>query len=291
MVCLRSIIAILCSFFTCSRILNLGSCANTAFWLSWVSLVCTIIAAIGGLVGFGKTDSTLILAFGLENLVDFTSSAIVLWRFYCPHGCDEIKMAKLKKREERASVAISIVIGILGLFIFCVAIFDFLDNDDETDLMLLFLISFVSIVIFGGLTVIKFKYAKELDSPSLHKDGICSLIGTCLSASLLLTTAIVEEHPKAGYVDPVVSLLVGIAAIFYGFKVIIALLVDGVPIFHPEWWYEKEKGAAGDDTGADSTEYQNEDDKEQELPAKSTAEEKDSTKYAEKVKDVERELV
>ena len=201
-------------------------------------------------------------------------------------------MAKLKKREERASVAISMVIGILGLFIFCVAIFDFLDNDDETDLMLLFIISFVSIVVFGGLTIVKFKYGRELDSPSLHKDGICSLIGTCLSASLLLTTAIVEEHPKAGYLDPVVSLLVGIAAVFYGFKVILALLVDGVPIFHPEWWYEKKKEAAGDDVGdANATEYQKDDGKEQELPPKSTIEEKEVAKNEENVKDIERELV
>ena len=238
-----------------------------------------------------KTDSTLILAFGLENFVDFTSSVIVLWRFYCPHGCDEAKMAKLKKREERASVAISMVIGILGLFIFCVAIFDFLDNDPEQDLALLFIISFVSIIVFGGLTVVKFKYATELDSPSLHKDGICSLIGTCLSASLLLTTAIVEEHPKAGYLDPVVSLLVGVTAIFYGFKVIIDLLVNGVPIFHPEWWYEKKK-ESGDDSTA---EYQKDDDKtqEQELPVKTTTavDEKDAVANEENVKDVERQLV
>lgn len=236
-----------------------------------------------------KTDSKLLLAFGLENVVDFTSSVIVLWRFYCPHGCDEAKMAKLKKREERASVAISLVIGILGTFIFCVAIYDLLQNDDETDLMLLFMISFVSIIVFGGLTFVKFKYAKELDSPSLYKDGICSLIGTSLSASLLLTTAIVEEHPRAGYLDPVVSLLVGITSIVYGFKVILALLVDGVPIFHPGWWYEK-KQAEGEDAG-NTAEYQKDDDKEQELPPNTTTKEKEETMNKKDVKDIERELV
>jgi hypothetical protein len=156
--------------------------------------------------------------------------------------------------------------------------------------MLLFVISFVSIIVFGGLTFVKFKYAKELDSPSLYKDGICSLIGTSLSMSLLLTTAIVEEHPRAGYLDPVVSLLVGITSIVYGFKVIIALLADGVPIFHPDWWYDK-KQAAGEDAGDTTTEYQKDDDKEQELPAKTTTKEKEETKNEELVKDIERELV
>ena len=87
-------------------------------------------------------------------------------------------------------MAISVVIGILGLFVLGVAIYDFTQNDDEQDFALLFAISFVSIVVFGILTIVKFKYARALDSPSLYKDGICSLIGTSLSGSLLVTTAI-----------------------------------------------------------------------------------------------------
>lgn len=213
--------------------------AQDAFWLSWISLVCTTIAAIGGLVGFSKTESTLILAFGLENVVDFISSAVVLWRFYCPHGGNEAKMAELEKREERASLAISIVIGILGLFVFSVGIADMLERDKDTDLSLLFIISFISIIVFGSFTIIKFKYANDLDSPSLHKDGVCSLIGTCLSASLLFTTAIVDSAPGAWYIDPIVSLIIGVSATVYGFRVVIKMMQDGVPIFNPGWWYTK----------------------------------------------------
>lgn len=215
--------------------------AKDAFWLSWISLVCTLVAAIGGVVGFSKTESTLILAFGLENFVDFTSSVVVLWRFYCPHGCDEAYMKKLEKREERASLAISIVIGILGLFVFSIGIVDVMKRDKERDLSLLFTISFVSIIVFGALTIIKFKYANDLDSPSLYKDGICSLIGTCLSASLLLTTAIIDYAPKAWVLDPIVSLIIGVSAIVYGFRVVIKYVRDGVPIFHPGWWYTKKE--------------------------------------------------
>ncbi|KAL7453870.1 hypothetical protein ACHAWC_005510, partial [Mediolabrus comicus] len=126
--------------------------AKDAFWMSWISLILTLIAAIGGIIGYVKAESTLILAFGLENLVDFMSSAIVLWRFYCPHGADEAKLAKLQKREERASVAISMVIGILGTFVFTIGIFDLCDQEKDQDLDLLFTISFVSIIVFGALT-------------------------------------------------------------------------------------------------------------------------------------------
>mmetsp|Transcript_39255 Transcript_39255/g.83827 ORF Transcript_39255/g.83827 Transcript_39255/m.83827 type:complete len:262 (-) Transcript_39255:121-906(-) len=245
--------------------------ARDAFWLSCVSLACTIVAAIGGLVGFSKTDSTLILTFGLENFVDFISSAVVLWRFYCPHGCDESMLAVLQKREERASVAISIVIGILGLFVFSISIMDLLERDEDTDLSLLFTISFISIFVFVTLTVIKFKYANDLDSPSLYKDGICSLIGTCLSASLLLTTAIIDHTPGAWYIDPIVSLIIGVSSIVYGFSVVFKMVQNGIPIFHPGWWFtekgeksqeelpELEKSGSGDYEGGKATKVKDDD--------------------------------
>ena len=185
-----------------------------------------------------KTESTLILAFGLENVVDFTSSAIVIWRFYCPSDPDDALLAKLKKREERASVAISLVIAVLGVFVFAIGVYDLMETDEDTDLSLLLRVSFASIIVFGALTVIKFKYAKDLDSASLHKDGVCSLIGTSLSLSLFITTAIIERAPKAWYIDPVVSLLVGVSAVVYGSKSVGKRVAAGVPIYRLEWWWQ-----------------------------------------------------
>ena len=67
------------------------------------------------------------------------------------------------------------------------------------------------------------------------------MIGTCLSASLLLTTAIIDKAPGAWYIDPIVSLLIGVSATAYGFRVVIKMLQNGVPIFHPDWWYTKDE--------------------------------------------------
>ena len=173
--------------------------------------------------------------------MDFISSLVVLWRFYCPHGCDEAKLAKLQKREERASVAISMVIGVLGIFVFGVGIADLMHRDEDTDLTLLFTISFLSIIVFGTLAIIKFKYANDLDSPSLRGDGICSLIGTCLSASLLLTTSIIDRAPGAWVLDPIVSLLIGLSATVYGFHRIIKMIMNGIPVYHRDYWIAKKE--------------------------------------------------
>jgi hypothetical protein len=133
-------------------------------------------------------------------------------------------------------VALSIIIGILGLFLICVGIVDILVAEMDTAVEFLFLGSLLSIIFCGALAIIKFKYAADLDSQSMYKDGICSFIGVCLSASLLLTTAIIESFPAAWYIDPVASLVLGVGATVYGFKLILDMILSGVPIFKRDWW-------------------------------------------------------
>jgi len=72
-----------------------------AFRLSVVSVIMTLIAAAAGLMAYGPTSSTLVLSWGLENVVDLLSSLVVLWRFYNP-GVTEARLLLLKKREKRA---------------------------------------------------------------------------------------------------------------------------------------------------------------------------------------------
>jgi len=89
---------------------------STAFRLTWVSLLFEVAAATGGIIGFVRTESSLILAFALENIVDLLSSSVVLWRFYAPSGSDEAQLAKLQAREERANVSAYSECWLLFLF-------------------------------------------------------------------------------------------------------------------------------------------------------------------------------
>ena len=137
------------------------------------------------------------------------------------------------------------VIGILGLFVFAIGVMDMLEHDRDTDLGLMFAISLASIVVFGGLAVVKFQYARELESPSLYKDGVCSLIGTFLSAAMLLTTAVIDYAPGAWYIDPVASLIIGASAVVYGFRIIVKRARNGERIFSYDWWVSKEEDVGG----------------------------------------------
>lgn len=163
-----------------------GSCwskptTKDAFRLSIASLVITLIAALWGISYFARLGSSLCLVYGLENCVDFLSSVVVLWRFFAPTTVDETLERKLRQREQRASVAISGILVLLGLFVLGAAIADYAQGaEDVAELNLRWVraLSFLSLFVFGILSALKFRYSNRLDSPSLYKDGICSLIGT-----------------------------------------------------------------------------------------------------------------
>lgn len=150
-------------------------------------------------------------------------------------------------------VALSTIIGILGLFLIIVGIVDILETEKETELDLLFNISFFSFFFCFVMATIKLKYADALNSKSMHKDGICSLIGVALSAALVLTTSIIERYPGWWYFDPVASLILGVAATIYGFKKIGSMIKNGIPIFSKAWWNtsgdsgEVRQGSGNDD--------------------------------------------
>jgi len=213
--------------------------SNHAFILSWFSVVITISAVIGGFVTANLTGSSLIFAYGVENLVDFLSSVVVLWRFYCPSHVGPVQEAILAKREQRASVAISLILVILGFGIMIAAVghLEKGTEGDEEDSDKLIIIGLVSIFVFGFMAFIKFHYASMLSSPSLHKDAICSLIGTVLAISLVVNSAIIKSTSKAWWLDPLVALLCGLGCLYVALKSIyFDYVIKGIPILSPRWW-------------------------------------------------------
>jgi len=216
--------------------------AVDAYVLSIVSLALTLVAAIGGIVAYKILDDSLLFVYGLENCVDFVSSAIVVWRFNKPEkGDHEMRKALLEAREKRAEIGISMILGILGFGSIIVSSEDFskgYEEEDETQLWILYYLAFGSLLIFGALSMLKFRYADALNSPSLYKDGICSLIGTCLALSLFFNTVLsLSTSVQLWWLDPCVALICGVSSLVYAlYSIYVAFVREGLPIFNPHWW-------------------------------------------------------
>lgn len=213
--------------------------------LSWFSLFITFIAAIGGVIASVKLNSSLMLVYGLENVVDFFSSAIVLWRFFMPDSTPAME-AKLKSREKRASIGISIVLALLGGGTIITSAEDFgAGREDYEETVALYYVAFISMLVFGFLAWIKLHYGAKLGSPSLKKDGVCSAFGALLAAGVFGNAILtMSSNGDLWWLDPVFSLICGIGALIFGFYgVFKAYVRDGHPICNMRWWVYGEGGS------------------------------------------------
>lgn len=137
------------------------------------------------------------------------SSVVVLWRFFIPGKISKEKEEHLKRRELRASTAISFIMILLGIGVVASSSTDLATNgaESEHEMEIVIAIAFTSVFIFGTLAIFKFQYSKLLQSDSLFKDGLCSLIGTILAAALFINTLIIRTNPSLWWL---VRYLVGI---------------------------------------------------------------------------------
>jgi hypothetical protein len=179
------------------------------------------------------------LVFGLENFVDFLSSVVVLWRFWASGKMTKEREKNLKRRDLRASMAISVIMIILGIGIIATSSAEINAGPEANthDLGIVLGMSGTSVFVFGCLSFFKFQYANALSSESLYKDAACSLIGTILGAALFSNTLLIRRIPQIWWLDPLAAMLCGFAALFLGFhSMYVAWKIRRVPIFALSWW-------------------------------------------------------
>ena len=167
------------------------------------------------------------------------SSIVVLWRFYAPGHITKEREKILKRRELRASMAISLVLILLGFGVIATSSYDIAMGPvtNQIEMNVVIYIAGFSVFIFGTLTIFKFHYASALSSESLYKDGICSLIGTILASALFVNTIIIKSKPDIWWLDPFVAMVCGFAALFIGIhSLYIGWKQQRVPICSLSWW-------------------------------------------------------
>uniref|UniRef100_A0A8C7YRX8 Transmembrane protein 163b n=1 Tax=Oryzias sinensis TaxID=183150 RepID=A0A8C7YRX8_9TELE len=183
-----------------------------ALWVSWASIVATIILAVAA---FSESHVT-------QSLV---GSDIVRWRNNnVSHGWDSI-----------ACVILGVVFILSSLCILGKAIHDLatklLPEVDD----FLFSVSIVSGLVCVILAVIKFMLGKVLTSRVLVTDGFNSLVGGVMGFSILISAEVFKHEPKVWYLDGTIGVLMGLIILAYGVK----LLLDMIPRVRQTRNYER----------------------------------------------------
>jgi len=196
--------------------------SNQEFWIrsarrvSYASIAFTLVGGVTGIILSFVTDSVSLLGYGLESFVDVWSSVLVLWRFWDKDSDNSHKQTIFNQREQRASFGIAITFILIGLFVAVQAIIHIANREREKNAEALLAISTISAVFLAVLAAIKFRISKELNSPSLYKDGMSSVAVSLLSFGILLSTVVYDIEPDVWWLDYAVALLISIFLIVYG---------------------------------------------------------------------------
>ncbi|XP_029558111.1 transmembrane protein 163 isoform X1 [Salmo trutta] len=200
-----------------------------ALWVSWISIVVTIILAVAAFTVSFMRHSASAFGFAFDATLDVLSSIIVLWRY------SNAAAVHSAHREYIACVVLGVVFILSSLCILGKAIHDLatklLPEVDD----FLFSVSIVSGIMCIILAVLKFMLGRVLTSRALITDAFNSMVGGIMGFSILISAEVFRHHPDVWYLDGSIGVIIGLVILAYGVK----LLLDMVPRVRQTRNYER----------------------------------------------------
>ncbi|XP_060945106.1 transmembrane protein 163a-like [Limanda limanda] len=200
-----------------------------ALWVSWVSIVVTLMLAVAAFTLSFMRHSASAFGFAFDASLDVMSSFIVLWRY------SNAAAVHSAHREYIACVVLGVVFVLSSLCILGKAIHNLatkmLPEVDD----FLFSVSIVSGFTCILLAVAKFMLGRVLTSRALFTDAFNSMIGAVMGFSILISAEVYKQHPDVWFLDGTIGVLMALLIFGYGVK----LLRDMVPRVRQTRNYER----------------------------------------------------
>lgn len=151
------------------------------------SIVWMILEFSVGLVSGVIAHSLLLVAFGLDSLIELISGGALLWRLVIS---TRRPAAVVEKVERRASHIAGWCLLALSVYIVVTSAYDLINRIGADSSLSGTIMSLASVICMPIVMFYKLRIAKQIDSPALHEDAMCNLVcaytaGTVLVGSLL----------------------------------------------------------------------------------------------------------
>uniref|UniRef100_A0A4W5RV64 Transmembrane protein 163a n=1 Tax=Hucho hucho TaxID=62062 RepID=A0A4W5RV64_9TELE len=159
-----------------------------ALWVSWISIVVTIILAVAAFTVSFMRHSASAFGFAFDATLDVLSSIIVLWRY------SNAAAVHSAHREYIACVVLGVVFILSSLCILGKAI-----HDLATKLL---------------PEVVR-------DTPQTHactRTPFNSMVGGIMGFSILISAEVFRHHPDVWYLDGSIGVIIGLVILAYGVK-------------------------------------------------------------------------
>lgn len=175
-----------------------------ALFLAGLTIAYNLVEAAVA-VFFGVTDDAISLAgFGGDSLIEVGSATVVLWNLKQVASTDD------KSKERVATRAIGALFILLSLVVLTSSSWQLYSGGHPETTMPGLIVALASISVMFYLWRAKLRVAKALDSSTLEKDAVCTLVCIRLSFVLLAGSLLFLVAPDFWWLDAVCAILIGL---------------------------------------------------------------------------------
>lgn len=141
------------------------------------NLIEGVIAVGAGIV----TNSSALLAFGLDSFIESLSGSVMIWRF-AKHRSEEDE----ERAEQKAQKLVAYTFFILGAYVLIDASLALITGEEPEKSLIGIVIAILSLLIMPSIALAKYRLGKQIKSRSLVADSKQTFACVIMSVTLLL---------------------------------------------------------------------------------------------------------
>lgn len=147
------------------------------------SIAWMVLEFLVGFLSGVAAHSLLLMAFGLDSLIEIVSGGALLWRLY---EATRRSAADIAKVEKRASHIVGWCLLALAVYILTTSCYNLLNHQGADGSLSGTLMSLASLICMPILMGFKLKIARQLGSAALKEDAMCNLTCAYTAAAVLV---------------------------------------------------------------------------------------------------------
>jgi divalent metal cation (Fe/Co/Zn/Cd) transporter len=147
--------------------------------------VCWMVVEAAVSLGAGVlARSALLVAFGIDSVVELVSRTILLWRLSVEARGETTE--QVERAEHRAAWVVAVSLALLCVYVLATAVYGLLAHSHPDSSLLGIAISIAALVVMPGLGLAKRRLATRLDSVALRGDADSSFTCGYMAGAVLL---------------------------------------------------------------------------------------------------------
>lgn len=149
------------------------------FTVAWMVVEAVVSIGAGVLAG-----SLLLVAFGLDSIIELVSGGILLWRLSVEARGSTLE--RVERAEHRAAWVVAVSLALLCVYVLVSAAFGLLTQEKPDSSLVGIAVSLAAVFVMPGLGLTKRRLAARIDSGALRGDAASSFTCGYMAATVLV---------------------------------------------------------------------------------------------------------